>query len=80
MFSVRGVLVRTPATWIADENEIENIRLKITSEGIEKFNIEEYDPNKAKEEKPKAVEDTITDVVDEPKPEPTSTLEKLMVD
>jgi len=80
MFSVRGVLVRTPAKWIVNETEVNNIKLKITSEGIEKFSIEEYDPTKIEQPKPKkeVTVDTITDLEEEIK-EPTTTLEKLMV-
>ena len=60
-------------------NELKNLELKITSEGIEKFTIEEYDPNK-KEEKP--IETPKSKPVKAKKPikEPTTTLEKLMVD
>lgn len=80
MFSVKGILVRTPAKWIADEDEIKNIRLKITSEGIENFSIEEIDPDKKEEAVVDEKIEEVTEDIIEDQVEPTSTLEKLMAE
>jgi hypothetical protein len=81
MFTVRGIQVRTPASWIVNELELGNVKLKIESDAIDKYSIEEYDPSK--QVKPKKVVKAKTTTTT-PKPvvakkitEPKTTLEKL---
>lgn len=79
MFTVKGIQVRTPASWIVNESELGNVKLKIESEAIDKYSIEEYDPSKQVKPK-KAVKAKTTaakPVVAEETKEPKTTLEKL---
>lgn len=80
MFYIRGKLVRSPVEWVANESELEGIRIKITSEGIMDFSIEPYDSSKKSQTKSKL---TLTPPIkEEKKSKPKkklTTLDKLMV-
>lgn len=83
MFYIKKKQVRTPVEWIANESEIEQIRMKISSEGILDFLIEPYNPDEKSKTNPKLTpESTVKKESGESKPkkEPTTILDKLMVE
>ncbi len=80
MFSVNGILVRTPAQWTANESELGNIKLKIESDAIDNYTIEDYDPHVAVKPKQKVQVEKVVEPKPKKKKEAVSILEKIVED
>jgi len=70
IFYVKGRPVRTPAQWVATEEDLKNIELKIRTDAVSDYTIEPFKAKQVKQEKPTVIKES-------PKPKPQIKEEKL---